>query len=158
MAQSFICTLTESETGTTFCKNVTIANSFLSRLIGLLGSHELPANHGLWLQPSNGIHTLFMRFPIDVVAFDRNGTVLKTLENVQPWRVVGVPLKTRSVLELPAGHLARYPLAVGQAIRANLVLAQSEETGRTGRPFLVAARPQVRHSFSFGFRALEPHR
>ncbi len=95
------------------CEEVTIARTFLTRLIGLLGRRELRDGHGLWLQPSKGIHTLFMRFPIDVVAFDRNGTVVKTIQNARPWRILTMPKKTRSILELPAGHLSRNPLSIG---------------------------------------------
>ena len=108
------CTLMNPRTATPVCEEVTIAKTFLTRLIGLLGKRQLGATEGLWLKPSNGIHTLFMRFPIDVVAFDRHGTVVKTAENVRPWRILGVPRKTRSVLELPAGHLARNPIRIGE--------------------------------------------
>ena len=96
------------------CEEVRIAKTFLSRLIGLLGRRELLAGQGLWLRPSHGIHTMLMRFPIDVVAFDRHGTVVKTIENLRPWRIACVPLNTRSVLELPAGHLSRNPIFIGE--------------------------------------------
>ncbi len=108
------CTLMNPRTARPVCEEVVIAKTFVSRLVGLLGRRELRHGQGLWLRPSNGIHTLFMRFPIDVVAFDRHGTVVKTIQNLRPWRIAHVPLKTRSVLELPAGHLNRNPITVGE--------------------------------------------
>ena len=111
---TYQCTLVNPRTARPVCEEVRIAKTFVSRFIGLLGRQELLHGQGLWLRPSNGIHTMFLRFPIDVVAFDRHGTVVKTIHNLRPWRIARVPLKTRSVLELPAGHLSRNPIAIGE--------------------------------------------
>ncbi len=107
------CTLMNQRTNAALCTNVRVAKTFFTRLVGLLNRSELPADHGLWIKPSNGIHTMGMRFAIDVVAFDKDGRVLKCVEHVQPWSVVGMPRKTRSVVELPAGHLSSHPVSVG---------------------------------------------
>ncbi len=113
-ATSHHCTLINPRTARPVCEEVRIAKTFISRCIGLLGRRELRHGQGLWLRPSNGIHTMFMRFPIDVVAFDRHGTVVKTIQNLRPWRIASVPLQTRSVLELSAGHLSCNPITVGE--------------------------------------------
>lgn len=107
------CTLINRTRGVPLCAEVRIAETFFRRLVGLLAHRELRAGQGLWLQPSTGIHTLGMRFAIDVVALDREGKVLKYVEHVKPWRVVGMPRKTRSVVELPAGHLRAHPIGIG---------------------------------------------
>ena len=107
------CTLINRRTQAPLCAHVRVAGNFFTRLVGLLAHHELPPHHGLWLQPSNGIHTMGMRFAIDVVGLDRHGVVVKTAEAVQPWRIVGMPRGTRSVVELPAGHLRAHPVHVG---------------------------------------------
>src|SRR3970040_994379 len=54
---------------------------------GLLGRDGLDADAALVIAPSNGIHTFFMRFPIDVVYTDRAGLVLKIQEALPPWRL-----------------------------------------------------------------------
>ena len=113
-AEPYQCTLMNPRTAQPVCEEVRIAQTFFSRLIGLLGKRELRHGQGLWLRPSSGIHTLFMTFPIDVIAFDRHGTVLKTIQPLRPWRIAVVPRKTRSVLELPAGHLSRNPITIGE--------------------------------------------
>lgn len=107
------CTVVNGRTQTPICAEVRIARTFFTRLVGLLAHRELPPNRGLWLQPSTGIHTLGMRFNIDVLGLDRDGAVVKIVEDLKPWRIVGMPRKTRSVIELPAGHLRQHPVQLG---------------------------------------------
>lgn len=114
------CTVMNNRTHAPICGEVRIARTFLTRLVGLLAHRELAPDRGLWLQPSTGIHTLGMRFNIDVLALDRDGTVLKIVEDLKPWRIVGMPRKTRSVIELPAGHLRKHSVQVGDQASAAL--------------------------------------
>lgn len=78
------------------------ADTFGSRLKGLLGRGGLPAGHGLWLVPGAMIHTWFMAFPIDAVFLDGGLRVLRVL-TLPPWRMTPWVRGARSVLELPAG-------------------------------------------------------
>ena len=51
---------------------VRVADSILSRLVGLLGQRSLEPDSGLWIFPSRGIHTLGMLFDIDVIFLDKD--------------------------------------------------------------------------------------
>lgn len=51
------------------------------------------------LTPCNGIHMLFMRFPLDVVYLDADGKVLRVIEKLRPWRLGPVIREARYVLE-----------------------------------------------------------
>lgn len=97
---------------------VRVANTYLSRLVGLLGKgpNWAVADRGLWIIPSHGIHTLGMRFAIDVIFLNRNRSVVHTHQNLRPWRVSRVITKARSVLELPPGTIARTQTEVGDQI------------------------------------------
>ncbi len=86
--------------------NVRKALTFSERFLGLMGRRQLPVGSGLLLEPCNGIHTFFMRIPIDVAFLDDGGSVLKCLHALAPWRTTNIYFKARSVLELPAGVLA----------------------------------------------------
>ena len=81
------------------------ADTFLSRLFGLLGETQLTPGSGLLIRPSSGVHTLGMLFTIDVVALDSAMRVVKVWPRLRPFRVTSVSLKVRSVLELPAGQI-----------------------------------------------------
>ena len=52
------------------------AHSIFKRMKGLIGRSEVEFVPGqaLWLVPSDGIHTIGMRFPIDAVYLDSKGT------------------------------------------------------------------------------------
>ena len=63
-----------------------VAGTFLERAKGLLGRRGLEPGHGLLIPRCNCIHTLFMRFPIDAVFFDRRGEVVRAVRGVRPWR------------------------------------------------------------------------
>ena len=81
------------------------AESFVSRLVGLLSHSQLEKGSGLLLTNTNSIHTFFMRFAIDVAFLDRNGVVQKTVVNLKPWRIVSPVLSAKHCLELPSGTL-----------------------------------------------------
>ena len=55
--------------------DLAVAETHWSRLRGLLGTSEgdFRNGSGLWIRPCRGVHTLAMRFPIDVVYLDRAG-------------------------------------------------------------------------------------
>ena len=53
---------------------------------GLMFQRSLPEGHGLRFRSAQGVHTQFMRFPIDLVFLDKNDTVTKVREAMPPWR------------------------------------------------------------------------
>ncbi len=140
------CTLINGRTRAPLCAEVRMARTFFTRLIGLLAHRELPHESGLWIEPSNGIHTLGMRFNIDVVAFDRNGAVLKFVENVRPWRILTMPRKTRSVLELPAGHLSLYPVQVGDLAFPTYTATHDRRSAKAPQAAHLLAVPPMAHT------------
>lgn len=98
---------------------VTVADTYLRRLIGLLGKTRRWARsgRGLWIVPSRGIHTIGMLFPIDVVFLSKEKTVLQVEEHVRPFRISKVVLKATSVLELPAHTIFRSGIQVGDCLQ-----------------------------------------
>jgi uncharacterized membrane protein (UPF0127 family) len=115
--------VTDTTAGTTVCTSGRVANTFLSRLVGLLGGRCLEPGGGLLIRPSSGVHTFGMRFAIDVVALDRRNRVLGAWSNVGPWRIRGVSLRTRSILELPAGRIHECGIAPGDQLQMERLTA-----------------------------------
>src|SRR6266511_1409173 len=101
--------------GRSVCERCVVAGTAVSRARGLLGRRELPGGEGLLLRPASSIHTLFMRFPIDVVFLDRELVVRKVVPEVRPWRLA-FGLGSRAVLELPAGECERRGIAPGDRL------------------------------------------
>ena len=79
-----------------------IADTSKKRRTGLLKHTSLGPGEGLWIAPSEGVHTFGMKFPIDVVFLNRNKRVLKVRPNMVRSRIA-FSLRAHSVLELPAG-------------------------------------------------------
>jgi uncharacterized membrane protein (UPF0127 family) len=81
----------------------TVADSYFTRLIGLLGKTRRWAQlgKGLWIVPSRGVHTIGMLFPIDLIFLSDEKEVVHIEEHLRPFRISKVSLKATSVLELP---------------------------------------------------------
>ena len=93
----------------------TIADSYLRRLVGLLGKTKRWAQlgRGLWIVPSRGVHTIGMMFPIDLIFLSKEKEVVHVEEHLRPFRISAVSLKATSVLELPAHTVFRTGTQVG---------------------------------------------
>lgn len=92
------------------------ADTFMRRLVGLLGRDGLEADEALWISPCRGIHTMWMRFAIDAVFLDMDLKVVAVRENVAPWKSTGFIKGASSVLELPEGAIRRTALTIGDQI------------------------------------------
>lgn len=95
---------------------VRVAYSLGARLLALSRERSLPTRAGLLLSPARGIHTLGMRFAVDVVFLSRQMRVLGLAPRVQPWRIMLAPRGTGRVLELAAGQIAATALKIGTFI------------------------------------------
>ena len=91
--------------------------TFVGRGIGLMFRRSLADGHGMLIDPCNGIHMLFMRFPIDALFLDRFDRVKRVYRRVPPWcGVVWLVLGARKVVELQAGSLEPYDLPEGEQL------------------------------------------
>jgi uncharacterized protein len=111
-----VVTVTNQTRETVIGSQITIADTSLSRMIGLLGKRGLNAGEGLWIKPSSGVHTIGMKFAIDVVGLDKNLRVVKLWPRLVPFRVTSVSLKVRSVIELGAGRIAECQVQLGDLL------------------------------------------
>lgn len=85
-------------------RSVEIAATRESRRRGLLGRQGLDEACAMLLAPCTAVHTVGMRFAIDVVFVDRQGYAVKVVRDLQPWRIA-LAAGARAVVEMPAGSL-----------------------------------------------------
>ena len=90
-----------------------VASSFSSRLRGLLGRDGLEG--ALVLRPARSVHTLGMRFPIDVAFCDRDLRVLSTC-TMRPQRMGAPRRRAKVVIEAEAGAFERWGLRAGDQL------------------------------------------
>lgn len=94
------------DTGKIIVEKFHIAQTFWQRLFGLITYKTLPDNEGMILINSNGIHTLFMRFPIDVLYVNEYYQIIEVYRDVKPWKLLPIRKKAKYVIEIPAGTIA----------------------------------------------------
>jgi uncharacterized membrane protein (UPF0127 family) len=119
----------------------TVADSYLRRLVGLLGKTRRWARlgTGLWIVPSRGVHTIGMLFPIDLIFLGKEKEVVHVEEHVRPFRISSVSLKAASVLELPPHTIYRTGTRVGDQLEISKATPGStaEDHERNSRPTVV---------------------
>jgi len=101
--------------GNTVAARILIAGNSAERRRGLLKTEALCEGEGLWIAPCEAIHTIGMRWPIDVLFLDRSYRVRKIVRELPPWRIA-ICLTASSVLELSAGVLRSTGTEIGDII------------------------------------------
>ena len=90
-----------------------VADSFGSRLKGLLGRSGIDG--AFLVKPAMSVHTLGMKFAIDVAFCDKNLKVVDTI-TMRPFRVSLIRPTARCVIEAEAGAFERWGLQVGDEL------------------------------------------
>ena len=89
------------------------ASTRSERRKGLLGRDHLEG--AMVIEPCRWVHTIGMRFPIDVAFLDADGLVIRTVQ--MPHQRIGLPVpRARMVIEAEAGAFARWGVHVGDVI------------------------------------------
>lgn len=96
--------------------NLTIATTFKSRGVGLLGMSGLNDNQGLWIHKCNSIHTFFMKFTIDCIFVDQNLKIKSLKSKVSPWKVIWPQWNASSVFEVNSGFIERTGIKTGDGL------------------------------------------
>jgi uncharacterized protein len=105
---------------------VTPADTTLARLKGLIGRFELKFDDGVWVVPSQGIHTLGVLFPLDLMYLDSTNRVLHLMEHFPPFRIAPLRAQAASVLELPTHTIYSSQTQIGD----QLLICAAEEMER----------------------------
>jgi uncharacterized protein len=95
---------------------VKVADSIISRLVGLLGRRFLKPDSGVWIVPANAIHTIGMLFSFDVIMIDRDFKVVGLHELIRPFRITRPNFRAESIVEVPAHTIFRSRTAVGDQL------------------------------------------
>lgn len=90
-----------------------IAETRRARRKGLLGRQNLDG--AILLRPARAVHTIGMRFPIDVAFLDRDNKVLKVV-SLKRWRLTRPVLRAWTVLEAERGTFRSWELQPGDVL------------------------------------------
>lgn len=92
--------------------HIRLARHFWERCRGLIGRPLWP-DEALLIPHCRQVHTIGLRFPLDVVFVNSAGVIVAVFLNVKPWRLTA-RVAAAACLELRAGAAARYGLTVGR--------------------------------------------
>jgi uncharacterized protein len=107
--------LVNARTGQRIAGAVEGAVTRAARRKGLLGRDRLDDDAALVIAPCSAIHMFHMRFPIDVVFVDENGTTVRVVRDLRPWRIAAAR-GAHAAIEMAAGVLATKPVSVGDRL------------------------------------------
>ncbi len=108
--------ITNLTRGTLIAGRVQIADTFLSRLMGLL-NRSLAEGEGLIIPRCQSIHMLFMRFPIDVIFADKENKVVGLLRGLKPFRFSPIFWKASFAIELPVQTIEKSKTELGDVLQ-----------------------------------------
>jgi len=97
--------LLNARTGHVVADQIELADTRETRRRGLLGRQGMAAASALILRPCFAVHTISMKFAIDVVFVNRDGVVVKVARNLTPWRITAA-WSAHAAVELSAGGAA----------------------------------------------------
>ena len=81
---------------------------------GLMFRDGLLEGHGMLFRPAKGIHTQFMRFPIDLIYLDKQNRVVKVRPSMRPWRFDFT--NAAAVIEMTGGTAAAVDVLAGDQL------------------------------------------
>ena len=124
-----VLTATVEGSDAVLAERVHVADNLWSRFWGLMGRRALADSEALLISPCYSVHTMFMRFPIDVIFLDGDTRVLKVARALKPFRAA-VRRGARSVLELNPGAAS----AAGVSIGSRVLLTEGPRSHDRGQP------------------------
>jgi hypothetical protein len=110
--------LTKSD-GTIISADIEYADTFLKKLTGVMFRKSIAGAliFDMGYNSYDGIHMLFVRFPIDVVFLGPDRKVVDVRSNLRPWTGSAFPhSRFRYAIELPAGTIEKTALKAGDLL------------------------------------------
>jgi uncharacterized protein len=104
-----------TRSGRSVASSVEVATTRRQRRRGLLGRDGLVAGAAFVLAPCRAVHTVGMRFAIDVIFVDGEGQVVKTVSRMGAWRFA-TARGASTTIELWAGALNAVDVRVGDRL------------------------------------------
>lgn len=108
---------------------VRVCNNSWTRLRGLLGTQRIAPNEACWIKPCRSVHTVGMKYPLDVYFLNKQGKVIACEKNLKPNRITRYVSKAHSVLEFSAGERA---CSIGDELRFDMPGLKIKGLGQKG--------------------------
>lgn len=108
--------LTNNTRNTIIADNAKIADTVISRLVGLLNRSEILPGEALVITQCRSIHMFFMKFGIDVIFVNRKNIVVGLVKRIQPFQMSPYFIWASRAIELPEGVIEKTQTSLGDRI------------------------------------------
>ena len=106
-----------NKTQNTFlARHAKIADTSVSRMVGLLNRNSLPEGEALLITHCQSIHMCFMKFSIDAIFVDKNNRVVGLVEGIKPFQLSKIFWKASFVVEVPVGTIIKTKTVIGDQL------------------------------------------
>ncbi|HEY5557314.1 DUF192 domain-containing protein [Acetobacterium sp.] len=105
-----ICRVLKNEV--VLANQIRVADHFIQKLVGLLKDKGLNCEQGLLLSGCKQVHTIGMRFPIDVIFMSKEGEILHIENDMSSGKVSKYVKRAFYTLELKAGAAKEHNLLI----------------------------------------------
>ncbi|HSJ25520.1 MAG TPA: DUF192 domain-containing protein [Longimicrobiales bacterium] len=95
---------------------IRVAHSLVARMRGFMFTRPPAQGEGLFLTSCRGVHTYWMRVPLDVLLVNDAGEVVATYPALPPGTRTAIHRAARYALELPSGAITRTGTAIGDRL------------------------------------------
>lgn len=102
--------------GAPLARRITVADTWWTRLRGMMGRPEPEADEGMLLAPCRSVHMYWMNYPLDVAFLAADGRVVAMYHGLAPSHRSKRHGEAERALELKAGRLAATQTEVGDRI------------------------------------------
>jgi uncharacterized protein len=96
--------------------SVGAADTHLARLRGLVGRFRLKSDEGIWVVPSQGVHSIGVLFSMDLIYLDADCRVVELVESFGTFRIGPIRKNCSSVLQLPTRTIYSSQTQVGDQL------------------------------------------
>lgn len=101
---------------TVIAQKAKMADTFLSRMVGLLNRESISPEEALIITRCQSIHMFFMRFSIDVIFVDKNDVVVGLIERIRPFQLSPIFFRSSYVIEMAEGSISRVKVSLGDKL------------------------------------------
>ncbi len=102
---------------TVIADRVEKADTFISRMTGLLNRDSIADDSALIITQCKSIHMFFMKFSIDVIFVDRKNTIVGVVEGIKPFSLSPAFYKSSYAIEGAPGMIKRSQCEVGDLVQ-----------------------------------------
>lgn len=113
-------TITNTTKNSVIARKGQRADTFFSRMTGLLNKTSLPQDEALIITRCNSIHMFFMKFAIDAIFVDKDNCVIGLLKGIKPFRLSPIFFRSSYVIEAPVGTIVQTETSLGDSINVGV--------------------------------------